>query len=73
MDRGICCHVGGDIVFDENGNLLLSTGDDTNPFQSDGYAPIDEREGRNPGVRRPAHVGQHERPARQDPAHPRQR
>ena len=48
VDRGICCHVGGDIVFDENGNLLLSTGDDTNPFQSDGYAPIDEREGRNP-------------------------
>jgi hypothetical protein len=25
-----------------------STGDDTNPFQSDGYAPIDERPGRNP-------------------------
>ncbi len=48
VDRGICCHVGGDIVFDENGNLLLSTGDDTNPFQSDGYAPIDERVGRNP-------------------------
>ena len=48
MDRGICCHVGGDIVFDENGNLLLSTGDDTNPFQSDGYTPIDERAGRNP-------------------------
>jgi cytochrome c len=48
VDRGICCHVGGDIVFDENGNLLLSTGDDTNPFQSDGYAPIDERANRNP-------------------------
>jgi cytochrome c len=48
VDRGICCHVGGDIVFDENGNLLLSTGDDTNPFESDSYAPIDERAGRNP-------------------------
>jgi cytochrome c len=48
VDRGICCHVGGDIVFDENGNLLLSTGDDTNPFQSDGYSPIDERADRNP-------------------------
>ena len=48
VDRGICCHVGGDIVFDENGNLLLSTGDDTNPFQSDGSAPIDERANRNP-------------------------
>jgi cytochrome c len=48
VDRGICCHVGGDIVFDEHGNLLLSTGDDTNPFESSGYAPIDERPGRNP-------------------------
>jgi cytochrome c len=48
VDRGICCHVGGDIVFDAEGNLYLSTGDDTNPFQSSGYTPIDEREGRNP-------------------------
>jgi cytochrome c len=48
VDRGICCHVGGDIVFDGNGNLLLSTGDDTNPFQSDGFTPIDERPTRNP-------------------------
>jgi cytochrome c len=48
VDRGICCHVGGDIVFDAAGNLYLSTGDDTNPFESDGYTPIDEREGRNP-------------------------
>src|ERR687892_308824 len=48
VDRGICCHVGGDILFDAAGNLFLSTGDDTNPFESDGYTPIDEREGRNP-------------------------
>jgi len=48
VDRGICCHVGGDIVFDSAGNLLLSTGDDTNPFFSDGYIPIDERADRNP-------------------------
>ncbi|MEU5343554.1 PQQ-dependent sugar dehydrogenase [Streptomyces sp. NPDC020766] len=46
--RGICCHVGGDIDFDAAGNLYLSTGDDSNPFQSDGYAPIDERADRNP-------------------------
>ena len=46
--RGICCHVGGDIDFDAAGNLYLSTGDDTNPFQSDGYSPIDERTDRNP-------------------------
>ena len=48
VDRGICCHVGGDIVFDSDGNLLLSTGDDTNPFFSDGYTPIDERPTQNP-------------------------
>ncbi|MFI6010858.1 PQQ-dependent sugar dehydrogenase [Streptomyces sp. NPDC051243] len=46
--RGLCCHVGGDIDFDAAGNLYLSTGDDTNPFQSDGFTPIDERAGRNP-------------------------
>ncbi|MET9495595.1 PQQ-dependent sugar dehydrogenase [Streptomyces sp. NPDC006552] len=46
--RGICCHVGGDIDFDAAGNLYLSTGDDSNPFASDGYTPIDERASRNP-------------------------
>ncbi|WP_326799332.1 PQQ-dependent sugar dehydrogenase [Streptomyces sp. NBC_01808] len=46
--RGLCCHVGGDIDFDAQGNLYLSTGDDTNPFASDGYTPIDERATRNP-------------------------
>jgi cytochrome c len=48
VDRGICCHVGGQIAFDPQGNLYLSTGDDTNPFESDGFAPIDERADRNP-------------------------
>jgi glucose/arabinose dehydrogenase len=48
-NRGICCHVGGDIDFDAAGNLYLSTGDDTNPFESNGYSPIDERTNRNPG------------------------
>ncbi len=41
-----CCHTGGSIDWDAKGNLFLSTGDDTNPFASDGYAPIDFREGR---------------------------
>ena len=40
--------MGCDIVLDADGNLYLSTGDDTNPFQSDGYTPIDERPERNP-------------------------
>jgi cytochrome c len=48
VDRGICCHVGGHIDFDGQGNLYLSTGDDTNPFESQGYSPIDDRPGRNP-------------------------
>lgn len=47
-DRGICCHLGGQIDFDAAGDLYLSTGDDTNPFESDGYTPIDERPGRHP-------------------------
>jgi len=47
-DRGICCHVGGKIDFDGQGNLYLSTGDDTNPFASSGFTPIDERATRNP-------------------------
>ncbi|MFB7248263.1 glycosyl hydrolase [Streptomyces populi] len=46
--RGLCCHVGGDIDFDAAGNLYLSTGDDTNPFASDSYSPLDERPSRNP-------------------------
>ena len=44
----MCCHVGGDIDFDAQGNLYMVTGDDSNPFSSDGYAPIDERADRNP-------------------------
>ncbi|MEY2935293.1 MAG: hypothetical protein RL033_6042 [Pseudomonadota bacterium] len=48
VDRGICCHVGGKIDFDAEGNLFLSTGDDSNPFASDGYNPIDERPEQHP-------------------------
>ncbi|MFC4589998.1 PQQ-dependent sugar dehydrogenase [Sphaerisporangium corydalis] len=47
-DRGQCCHVGGDLDFDAQGNLYLTTGDDTNPFESAGYSPLDERTDRNP-------------------------
>jgi glucose/arabinose dehydrogenase/PKD repeat protein len=44
--RDRCCHAGGDMQFDSQGNLVLVTGDNTDPFESDGYAPIDERPGR---------------------------
>lgn len=45
--RKQCCHTGGSITFGPEGKTLyLSTGDDTNPFASSGYAPIDEREDR---------------------------
>ncbi|AZM49690.1 hypothetical protein DMB38_31435 [Streptomyces sp. WAC 06738] len=47
-NRGQCCHTGGDIDFDAEGNLYLTTGDNSNPFASDGYTPIDERGNRNP-------------------------
>jgi cytochrome c len=47
VKRYDCCHTGGSIEWDKNGNLYLSTGDDTNPFASDGYAPIDDRPGRD--------------------------
>ncbi|MEU8151029.1 carbohydrate-binding protein [Nonomuraea sp. NPDC048901] len=47
-DRGLCCHVGGDLDFDAAGNLYLTTGDDSNPFESSGYSPLDERTDRNP-------------------------
>ncbi len=48
VQREECCHSAGSLEFDKNGNLFISVGDNTNPHQSDGYAPIDGREGRGP-------------------------
>lgn len=39
-------HHGGSLAWDKEGNLYLSTGDSSSPFPSDGYAPIDERPGK---------------------------
>ncbi len=35
VDRGVCCHVAGEVKFDGNGLLYLVTGDDTNAGGSD--------------------------------------
>ncbi len=56
--REICCHTGGSIAFDSAGNLLLSTGDNSTPFNQrnpatgkassiniHGFAPLDDRPG----------------------------
>lgn len=48
VQRETCCHSGGGIVFDDQGNLYLSTGDNTSSKESDGYSPHDERPGRGP-------------------------
>lgn len=40
-------HEAGSLAFGLAGELYISTGDDSNPFQSNGFAPIDERPGRS--------------------------
>ena len=45
--REQCCHTGGSIAWDKQGNLYLSTGDNTSP-RATAYAPVDERTGYSP-------------------------
>ncbi len=40
-------HSGGSLDFDASGNLYIALGDNTSPFASNGFAPIDERPGRS--------------------------
>src|SRR5690606_35661762 len=44
--RIYCCHSAGYLKFDGEGNLYLSTGDNTNAEETNGYTPVDERPGR---------------------------
>ncbi|WP_299534822.1 PQQ-dependent sugar dehydrogenase [uncultured Streptomyces sp.] len=51
-NRGQCCHVAGDVDFDADGNLYLSTGGNT-PASGpnvNGYTPINDAPGYNPGL-----------------------
>ncbi|WP_255365164.1 PQQ-dependent sugar dehydrogenase [Cellulosimicrobium sp. I38E] len=49
--RGQCCHVGADMAWDDEGNLFLSTGDNTPASTpgANGYAPNNNAPGMNPG------------------------
>ncbi|MBC7919510.1 MAG: ThuA domain-containing protein [Ferruginibacter sp.] len=46
IDLEVSAHTGGSLAWDKNGNLYISTGDNTVPFESSGFAPIDDRPGR---------------------------
>ena len=53
--RKICCHTGGSLAFGPDGNLYLSTGDNSTPFDvpgrriaNHGFAPLDNRPGLEP-------------------------
>ncbi|WP_304234001.1 PQQ-dependent sugar dehydrogenase [Jiulongibacter sediminis] len=48
VQRQECCHTGGGMVFDPSGNLYLTVGNNTSNGGSGGYAPLDERPGREP-------------------------
>ncbi len=73
VQREQCCHVGGSLAFDPQGNLYISVGDNTNPFDSDGYSPNDPRPDVTPGTPRVPPPTRMPPPARSSASLPRQK
>lgn len=46
IELEVSAHTGGSLAWDKDKNLFISVGDNTVPFASDGFAPIDEIPGR---------------------------
>ncbi len=46
IDLEVSAHTGGSISWDKQKNMYISTGDNTVPFESDGFAPIDRLDNR---------------------------
>jgi cytochrome c len=46
IDLEVSAHTGGSISWDKQKNMYISTGDNTVPFESDGFAPIDRMDNR---------------------------
>jgi cytochrome c len=45
--RELCCHSAGSLEFGAEGNLFIAVGDNTNPWEQEGYSPLDERPDRS--------------------------
>lgn len=46
FDGTVCCHSGGDMAMAPDGTLFISLGDNTVPFSSNGFTPVDSAVGR---------------------------
>ncbi|RAJ95760.1 cytochrome c [Larkinella arboricola] len=46
IDLEVSAHTGGSMAWDKHGNLFISTGDNTVPFESSGFSPTDWQAGR---------------------------
>ena len=65
VQREQCCHTGGGMAWDAQGNLFITVGNNT----SNSTGRADRRAARPGQLGRSARRGEHQRPARKDPAH----